>query len=303
MRIGIIGAGGVGGYYGGVLARAGHEVRILARGESLSAMRERGLEVRTPEGAFTVRVDAVADGAALRGVELVLVAVKGYSLDSVAGAARAAAEGGGAVLPLLNGVEASERLVERGVPASAVLGGATYISAARVAPGVVERRSSFQRVLVGELPAGPSARVDAVVAAFRSAGVEAEASADVRLELWRKLTFLAAISGACGLVRGDIGAVRARPLGDHLVARLVAETAAVARAQGALLPPEEEARVTAQIAGLPGPMKPSFLLDLLAGGPNELEILSGAVSRLGAAAGVATPVHDVAVTVLSAPIG
>ncbi len=301
MRIGIIGAGGIGGYYGGVLARAGHEVRILARGDSLKAIGERGLEVRTPEGAFTARVEAVADGPALRGVELGVVAVKSYSLEAVTGAARAVGEGGGAVLPLLNGVEASQRLIELGVPASAVLGGATYISAARVAPGVVERRSSFQRVLVGELPGGTSPRVDAVVAAFRSAGVDAEASADIRLELWRKLTFLAAISAACGLVRGDIGAVRARPLGGELVAHLVAETAAVARASGALLPADEEARVTAQIAGLPGPMKPSFLLDLLAGGPNELDILSGAVARLGAAAGVASPVHDVAVTVLSTP--
>jgi len=299
MRIGIIGAGGVGAYYGGMLAQAGHEVRLLARGESLAALRERGLEVRTPEGHFTARVEAASDPAALRGVELAVVAVKGYSLDAVAPAARAAAEGGGAVLPLLNGVEASHRLAELGVPVGAVLGGATYISAARVAPGVVERRSSFQRVLVGELPAGTSPRVDAIVAAFRSAGVESEASPDIRLELWRKLTFLAAISAACGLVRGDIGSVRARPLGSELVARLVGETAAVARARGAALPPEEEARVTALIAGLPGPMKPSFLLDLLAGGPNELEILSGAVSRLGAAAGLPTPVHDVAVTVLS----
>ncbi len=303
MRIGIIGAGGVGGYYGGVLARAGHEVRVLARGESLAALRERGLEVRTPEGGFVARVEAVADAGALGGVELAVVAVKGYSLESVLPAARAAAAGGGAVLPLLNGVEAADRLLEGGLPAGAVLGGATYISAARVAPGVVERRSSFQRVLVGELPAGTSARVDDVVAAFRSAGVEAGASADIRVELWRKLVFLASISAACGLVRGDIGSVRARPLGSELVARLVAETAAVARGRGIALPAEEETRVTAQIAGLPGPMKPSFLLDLLAGGPNELEILSGAVSRLGAAAGVPTPVHDVAVTVLSAPNG
>ncbi len=301
MRIGIIGAGGVGAYYGGVLARAGHEIRLLARGESLSAIHERGLEVRTPDGGFTVRVEAVADGPALRGVELALVAVKGYSLEGVAAAARAVADGGGAVLPLLNGVEASSRLVELGVPAVAVLGGATYISAARVAPGVVERRSSFQRVLVGELPAGSSARVAAVVAAFGSAGVEAAVSADIQVELWRKLVFLASISAACGLVRGDIGNVRARPLGNELVARLVAETAAVARARHIALPADEEARVTAQIAGLPGPLKPSFLLDLLAGGANELELLSGAVSRLGAEAGVPTPVHDVAVTVLSAP--
>ncbi|HEX9107955.1 MAG TPA: 2-dehydropantoate 2-reductase [Longimicrobiales bacterium] len=299
MRIGIIGAGGVGAYYGGMLAHAGHDVVMLARGENLAALRARELEVRTPEGAFTVAVEAVADAESLEGVELAIVAVKAYSLDEVLPAARAVAQGGGAVVAFLNGVESADRLVAGGVPAAAVLGGATYISAARTAPGVVERRSGFQRVLLGELPSGTSPRVEAAVAAFRSAGAEATASAQIQVEIWRKFIFLASISAACGLVRGDIGAVRERPYGSELLRRLVRETAAVARARGVPLPPEEEAQRIAQIEGLAPPTRPSFLLDVLAGGPNELDILSGAVARLGREAGVETPAHDVAVTVLS----
>lgn len=299
MRIGFVGAGGLGLYYGGVLARAGHEVRVLVRGDSLAAIEENGIQVRTPEGSFTAPARAVSDGSGLRGVELAVVAVKAYGLEAVAPAVAEAAAAGAAVLPLLNGVDAADRLIAAGVPRPAVVGGVTYISAARTAPGVVERRSGFQRVLAGELPSGRSPRVEAIVEAFRSAGVDAAASDDIQAELWRKLAFLAPISAACGLVRGDVGAVRARPGGGLLFRRLLQETLAVARARGVALPDSEEGRLAGQIEALADGLRPSFLLDLLAGGPNELDILSGAAARLGREAGVETPAHDVAVTVLS----
>lgn len=303
MRIGFVGAGGLGLYYGGVLARAGHEVRVLVRGDSLAAIEENGIQVRTPEGSFTAPARAVSDGSGLRGVELAVVAVKAYGLEAVAPAVAEAAAAGAAVLPLLNGVDAADRLIAAGVPRPAVVGGVTYISAARTAPGVVERRSGFQRVLAGELPSGRSPRVEAIVEAFRSAGVDAAASDDIQAELWRKLAFLAPISAACGLVRGDVGAVRARPGGGLLFRRLLQETLAVARARGVALPDSEEGRLAGQIEALADGLRPSFLLDLLAGGPNELDILSGAISRLGASGRVQTPLHDVTVTVLSAPTG
>src|SRR4051812_49783916 len=141
MNIAILGAGGVGSYYGGTLARAGHRVALLARGAHLEALRgERGLEVRTPEGTFTVAVEAVGDADELRDVELAVVAVKSYSLAEIAPAARRLAERGAVVLPLLNGVEAADRLIAAGVPGEQVLGGLTEISAVRIGPGIVERR-------------------------------------------------------------------------------------------------------------------------------------------------------------------
>src|SRR3954470_24391687 len=116
MNIAILGAGGVGSYYGGTLGRAGHRVVLLARGAHLEALRERGLEVRAPEGTFTVAVEAVGDADELRGIELAVVAVKSYSLAEIAPAARLLAERGAVVLPLLNGVEAGERLIRGGAP-------------------------------------------------------------------------------------------------------------------------------------------------------------------------------------------
>jgi 2-dehydropantoate 2-reductase len=303
VRIAIVGAGGIGGYYAGVLARAGHELRVLARGANLDAIRSRGLEVRAPESTWRPTVFATDDARELGEVEVAVVAVKSYSLVEVADAVRTVAAAGAAVLPLLNGVDAADRLADVGVPHGQILGGLTYISAVRVSPGVFERRSPFQRVLVGELNGGTSQRAERIAAAFRDAGVDARALEDIAVALWQKFVFIASISAACGLARSSIGSLRETALGWRLVERAVREVASVGRARGVRLPPDEESRTLALIRSLPAPITPSFLLDVQAGGPNELDVLSGAVSRLAEAAGVETPVHDTAAAALALGTG
>ena len=320
LRVVVLGAGGVGGYFGGMLAHAGHDVTLFARGDHLAAIRARGLELRTPPepalpsggtapASTPVRVPMNATDApdALPDADLVLVTVKSYSLNDVAPIAARLANGGATVLPLLNGVAAADELAQRGVPRSALLGGVTVISAARVAPGVVERRSAFQRVVLGPLPGTPvaaegrtgTARITRIVEAFQSAGVEARASSRIEVELWHKLIFLASMAAVCGLARRDVGAVRRAPLGALLIERAVAEIVAVARAHGVAVDSDIAAHTVAAIAALPDSMRPSFLLDLERGGPTELDVLSGAVSRLGRRYGVPTPVHDTAVAALT----
>jgi 2-dehydropantoate 2-reductase len=298
MKIAILGAGGVGAYYGGMLARAGHSVSMLARVEHLDALRERGLEVRTPEGTWTVRVGAAGGPEELGPADLAVVAVKSYSLEEIAPAARLLAEAGADVLPLLNGVEAADRLVRSGVPDARVLGGIAEISAARVGPGIVERRSPFQRVVAGERPEGLSERTERIAAAFREAGVEARASADITADLWRKLSLIATMAAGCGLSRGPVGLIRDKPLGRAVLERAVREALAVGRALGVRLGEEDVALILGFIESLGPTLKPSFLLDLEAGRPTEIHDLSGAISRLGRQAGVETPVHDVATAVL-----
>lgn len=300
MRIAILGAGGVGGYFGGALARAGHQVAMLARGAHLDVLRERGLEVRTPEGTFHVEVLASGDPEELGKAELAIVAVKNYSLKEMAPAAKLLAERGAIVLPLLNGVDAAERLVAAGVPDGQVLGGLTEISAARVGPGVVERRSPFQRVVVGERAGGVSERAERIAAAFREAGADARASADITADLWRKFAFIATMSAACGLARSAVGPIRRAPLGRLLIERALREVLDVARARGVAVTSDDEAKILGFIDSLGETIKPSFMLDLESGGPTEIDDLSGAVSRLGREAGVETPVHDVATAALSA---
>lgn len=301
MRIAVIGIGGIGGYYAGVLGRVGHDVQAYARGDTLRALRERGIEVRTPEPTFTVPVRATDQVDALTPADLALVTVKSYALDAVAPAVRVLAEGGAAVVPLLNGVDAVDRLVRAGVPTTQLLGGVTYISAARVAPGVVERRSPFQRVLIGEPAGGASPRAEEIVAAFSGAGVDARVVPDIALALWQKYVFIVAMAAACGLARSTIGPLRDTPLGRRLLERAVHEAAAVGRARGVALPADEEARTLAFMDGLPPAMKPSFVLDVERGAATELDVLSGALAAMAAEAGIETPVHDTAAAALAIP--
>jgi 2-dehydropantoate 2-reductase len=298
MHVVVLGAGAVGAYYGGQLARAGHQVTCFARGANFAALRDRGLEVRTPEGTYQARVAATDRADALPPADFALLAVKSYSLADIAPVVQHCAVQGTAIVPLLNGVETAERLERLGVPAAALIGGLTTISSVRVAPGVVERRSPFQIVVVGELDGRQSERASRIAAALREAGVDARLSERIQVDLWQKFVFIAALAAACGLARSPVGPLRADPLGRRLLQRAIEEVVAVARAHGVVLPDGEVARVAGLVEGLPAELKPSFLVDLEAGRPTELDILSGAVSRFGEQAGIATPVHDVATLVL-----
>jgi 2-dehydropantoate 2-reductase len=300
MRIAILGAGGVGGYFGGELARASHRVTLLARGAHLAALRERGLEVRSPEGSFTVRVEATDEPKELGEEDLAIVAVKTYSLPEVLGTARLLAATGATILPLLNGVEAASRLAAGGVPRERILGGLANLSVARIGPGVVERRSPFRRITVGELGGGLSERAERIGSVFREAGAEVTVSNDIEADLWRKLAFIASMAAACGLARSPVGPVREAPYGRLLFSRAVGEAFSVARARGVAVADDDVSKTLAFIDSLSGGLRPSFLVDLEAGGPNELDDLCGAVSRLGREAGVETPIHDTATAALGA---
>jgi 2-dehydropantoate 2-reductase len=299
MRIAILGAGGVGGYYGALLARAGHDVVLYARGANLAAIRANGITIRDANGSFSVPIGATNNPDELGGAEFAIVAVKSYSLMEIAPVALALAHGGAAILPLLNGVEAADDLQRAGVPRDMLLGGQTNVSAFKAEPGVIQRALWKERVVLGELDGVLSARVMALVEALRSGGIEAIATTNIHVELWRKFNMLCAMAAACGMSRSDVGGIRDTELGHLLIERAVAEIAAVGRARGVAIPESQEADIMRGIESLPGSMKPSFLLDVERGGPTELNVLSGAVSRFGRATGIPTPVHDTAAAVLA----
>jgi len=299
MKVIVLGAGAIGAYYGGQLARAGHDVTLYARGENLAAIRRSGLEIRTPEGSAIVHVTATDRADELGAADFAILGVKSYSLDSIGPVVRQAAEQGAAIVPFLNGVETTDHLLSLGVLRGALLGGVTRISVARVQPGVVERRGAGQSVIVGELDGQTTDRVTRIATAFRDAGADARVSNGIEVDLWQKFIFLSAIAAACGLSRAPLGVVRERPLGRRLLQRAVQEAVDVARARGIPLPDDEAARVVGAIDALPPGTKPSFLLDLEAGGPTELDVLSGAVSRYADAAGISAPIHDAVTAALA----
>ncbi len=299
MKVCVLGAGAIGAYYGGQLARAGHEVTLYARGDNLAAIKSRGLEIKTAERSSTILVSATDNVDQLGAPDFAILGVKSYSLAAIAPVVRKVAAKGATIVPFLNGVETTDRLVELGVTREALIGGVTRISVARVAPGVVERRGAFQSVIVGELDGSASERTSRIAAAFRDAGVDARSSNQIVVDLWEKFVFIASMAAACGLARSPIGPVRDAPLGRRLLERAVQEVVEVATARGIALARDETAQVIGAIDALPPGTKPSFLLDVEAGGQTELDVLSGAVSRYAEAVHVRTPVHDTATAVFS----
>jgi len=300
VKIGFVGGGGIGSYYAGLLSRAGHDVRLYTRGDHLEAICSNGLEVRTPKERFVARLNASSNADVVVGCHVVFVAVKSYSLTEVGPVVAGAAQSGAAIIGLLNGVDIAERLRALGVARERIVGGLVRASIVRSAPGVVERLSEFDRITIGEFDGTVTDRVSRTAAALREAGVTADVSDDISHDLWRKFAFIVPMNVACGLSRRPMGYSLSTERGRALVAGSLHEIVLVARACDVSLTDQHEAFLRKDLFALAPETRPSFLLDLERGGPTELDLLAGTVSRLGALRGVPTPIHDVAVAAFEA---
>ncbi len=302
----VMGAGGIGGYFGGRLAAAGHDVTFIARGAHLKAIREKGLKVLSPLGDFTVAAaQATDDPADLGPVDFVLFMVKLFDSEIAARLIEPLIGDRTAVISFQNGIDGPERLKKAFGPGR-VMGGVAYIPAVIEAPGVIRHGGSFARLVIGEFGkiAGDrsqtlnQSRAQALATAFKTAGVEIEIAEDIEKTLWTKFVFLGAMSALTSLTRLAIGPVRENPDTRALLVAAMEEIAAVARARGVALDGDVVARQLEFCDGVGPGMKSSLLHDLEAGKPLEIEYLSGAVVRLGAIAGVDTPIHGMAYTIL-----
>ncbi|HUH94101.1 MAG TPA: 2-dehydropantoate 2-reductase [Casimicrobiaceae bacterium] len=290
MRIAVMGAGGVGGYFGTLLARAGHDVAFVARGRHLAAMRERGLRVRGSAGEILIERPTVSDGPSALGVrEVVLFAVKLWDTESAADAIRPMLDAKSVVIPFQNGVESVER-IGRIVGARHVMGGAAYIAATIAEPGVIIQTGSMARLRFGAVIPEQRDAGRAFLEACTGAGIDAELADDIERVLWEKFVFLSAMSGTTAATRQPIGAIRDDPDLRAVLEAAMREAHAVGRTRGAAL---GEGFVEQQLAfadGLPAQMRSSMLNDLLAGNRLEAPWLSGAVARMAKEAGLDAPV-------------
>lgn len=290
MRIAVMGAGGVGGYFGAKLAQAGHDVAFVARGRHLAAMRERGLKVRSALGDIHIEKPTASDDPATLGrADVVLFAVKLWDTESVAQAIRPLLAGGGVVIPFQNGVESVER-IGAVAGAAAVMGGVAYIAGAIGEPGVIVHTGQMARLRFGAVLREQEAAAKSFLEACGSAGIDAELVADIRRVLWEKFAFLAAMSGMTAATRQSIGPIRADPEMRAVLEAAIGEACAVAGARGIALGDAFVAQQMTFADGLPAQMKSSMLNDLLAGNRLEAPWLSGAVARMAKEAGLAAPV-------------
>jgi 2-dehydropantoate 2-reductase len=293
MRIAVIGAGGVGGAFGAALAKAGSDVTFVARGAHLAAMRARGLKVLGPRGDVHLSpVQATDEPAGIGPVDFVLFCVKLWDVESAGDAIRPLVGPETAIIPLQNGIDASERLIPI-LGKDAVMGGVAQISATIAEPGVIKQTGTFMRLVFGELDGRPSARGAAFHALCQSAGFDAANSNEILTALWEKFVLLATNSSVVALTRLPFGKLRDDPEVFALFEKGVAEVAAVGRARGVALPADLEARTLKSTRNLPPEMMPSMAIDLLRGNRLELPWLAGKVVALGRELGVPTPAYDI----------
>ena len=298
MRIAIMGTGGVGGYYGGLLSQQGQEVIFIARGAHLQAINQKGLYVKSVHSDFLVSpAQATADPAEVGPVDLILFTTKTYHTDVAARAIQPMVGPDTAVMPLQDGIDAAERIGAY-VGKEHLVGGVTWISAAIEAPGVIGQYSQFRRVVLGEFNGKITARLQMIYETLQATGITVEMTEDISKVLWTKFVFISSASALGSLTRATIGKYRQVPETREVLTEALREVAAVAQARGVKLEEDLVANTLEFIDNAAPDMKTSMQRDLEAGRLSELESMIGVVPRLGRQAGVSTPVMRLAYAVL-----
>ena len=288
MRIVVMGAGGTGGYFGAKLARAGLDVTFVARGAHLTAIREKGLRVRSAvDGEWTVRAPAVERLDGRPSADLVLFCVKSFDTATAAEVIRPAIGRGTGVLSIQNGVDNEDRL-ERILGPGHVMGGVAQVFATIREPGVVDH-GLLGRIIFGEMDGAKTERAQHFLEACDRASIPAEISPDVRAALWTKYVYLTAHAGMTALTRCPAGIIRELPATRQMYRRLLEEMAALAGAEGSGLDGGVVDACMQTLDSLGPGAYSSLHHDLIHGRRLELEALHGYALRLGQRHGIATP--------------
>ena len=290
-----MGAGGVGGCLGGLLAKAGNDVSLIARGEHLEALREHGLKVIRPGGEIIVDIRATGDPSEVGQVDLVLFTVKTFQNRHVITSLKSLMGPETSVITLQNGVESHEQL-SAVLGASNILPGAYWASSHILSPGVISEDVEA-RVSFGAVDDTESLRALDIRKVFRDAGIEAELSPDPLRVLWEKFVVLSALSGITSAAQTRPKELLQFPDARKMFCDAMEEAIAVGLAKGVDLPASLVRESLKYIDGLPD-FQNSMHSDYEAGRPTELDALSGAVIRLGNQIGVKTPVHGYLYSVL-----
>lgn len=295
QHIAVVGAGAIGGYYGALLARAGHRVTLVGRGAAVQAIASAGLRLQRDGRDETIPMTASTTIDAVRGADLVLVAVKSGDTAALAGELRSRLDAGALVLSLQNGVEnaatLAARLEQRIVPVG------VYVATSMPEPGRVVHAGGGELV-IGAWPASAASDaalqslLQAVVELFGSAGVNVRVSADVMAELWTKLMVNCAWNAVSALTQAPYGRIAEVASMRALQQQVVHEVLAVARAEGQVMDPEAALASMQAIAVRMPAQRSSTAQDLARGKTTEIDHLNGFIARRGAELGIATPLNQ-----------
>ncbi|GAB4499668.1 MAG: 2-dehydropantoate 2-reductase [Anaerolineales bacterium] len=293
MKIAVFGTGGVGGYFGGRLAQKGEDVTFIARGAHLEAIRTHGLRVASIDGDFTIHpAKATNDIQTIGKADLIILATKAWQLDEAIEQMKPMIGIDTIILPLLNGMEHMDKLLSA-FGASHVLGGLCRISAFIGEPGVIRHVGIKPQIAFGEWDNSKSERVANICTMFSAISeIVTEIPDDIQTAMWEKFIFISGTSGVGAYTRQPIGEIRANPEARAMLQNAFEETAAVARTRGAAIADDFVQATMQRIDSIAPHVIPSMQKDMMECRPSELNEQTGAVIRLGKAAGVPTPTHE-----------
>lgn len=293
MRIGVFGSGGVGGYFGGRLAQAGADVVFVARGEHLRAMQAHGLRIRSILGDVELpSIQAVADPATAGEVDAVILGVKAWQVREAAEAVAPMVGSDTVVVPLQNGIEATDHLSEVLGPAP-VAGGLCRIISYIESPGVIRHAGANPFIAFGELDDRPSRRIDELRAAFSgAAGLRVAVKPNIRAAMWEKFLMISAWSGLGAVARAPIGVLCNLEETRRMLHFLMEEVFRLARARQIEIREDAVEQAMTILASAPAGATASMQRDIEQGRPSELMEQNGAVVRLGRESGVTTPLNE-----------
>ena len=291
MRIAVFGTGGVGGYFGGRLAQADHDVTFIARGEHLRAIKTSGLRVDSPAGDFVVYpANATDDVREVGEVDLVIVGVKAWQVTGAARGMKPLVGPATVVLPLQNGVDAVSQLVDE-LGADKVIGGLCRIVSFVVGPGHIRHTGFKPSIIIGELDNRRTERIEKIEQEFNRAGLDTTIAMDIQVALWTKFLFIASFSGVGAMANAPAGVTRTNPKWRGLMRNAMEEIYELAHARGVNLPADSIDAVMGSVDALHEDATSSMQRDIAAGKPSELEAQNGAVVRMAHEAGIETPAH------------
>lgn len=298
MRIATMATGGIGGFLAVKLANSGHQVATIARGSHLASIVEKGLTLQGPFGVEVARPwIATNDPSEVGEVDAIIFGVKGDALETAARSCVPMLGPDTVVVPFLNGVEASDRLLAV-LPERHVANGMAQISTTIASPGVIKQTGEFNAFTFAELDSMPSNRIDALRQSIVEAGSSAPPTDDIERDVWSKFVLFSAVSGVTAAGRCTLGEIVSTPQLGEIFRRVVAESAAIGRAQGVSLDKDIEDKTWAMALSMPPAMRASTAIDLENGRPLEIEWVSGAAARLAKKAGVVAPTNEVLYSLL-----
>jgi 2-dehydropantoate 2-reductase len=293
MRIAVMGTGGTGGYFGGLLARAGEEVTFIARGAHLEAIRKNGLAVESVlAGDFSISATATDNPNDIGPVDFVLFCVKAYDNAAAAEQIRPLIGPKTVVLSVQNGIDNEEK-IGRIVGPEHVVGCVSYVSSTIKSPGVIAQTGGPGTLVFGEMQGGTSARTEALQNTLQNSGITAELHPDIQIALWQKFLGICGVNGITALTRLPMGEIVACKETHNLMRGTMQEVETVARASGANLPEGCVDQSMNFFSSMAPSVRGSMYYDLAAGRRLELEVLNGTVVRLGGEHGIPTPINFV----------